>query len=510
VSLRRNVIANYLGQGWSALMGIAFVPLYVAVLGVETYGLIGLFAVMQAWMALLDLGLTPTLNREMARLRAGAHSPESIRDLLRSLEMIYALLAVLLVVGVWFAAGWLAGGWLRVERLPLGLVTQSLQIMGLVLAARWLEQVYRGALQGIQDQVWLNVMQALIATLRWAGAYAVVMWIWPSVLGFFLWQAVVSLVANALLVHRTYGVLPRAGRRGRFDPTTLWEIRKFATGMLLGSFVSLLLTQGDKLVISKLLSLEQFGYYMMASTLAGGLLLLITPMNSAIYPRLTELVTHEDYPTLGKTYLEACQWMAAVIVPPALLLVFCSREILWLWTGQIQLADTSASLVSVLALGTLFNGLMNLPYMLQLAYGWTGLAIKTNAVAVVIMLPAMLWSIPRYGALGAAVAWLALNGSYLIVTAHLMHRRVLPQAKWAWYRWAVASPVLAAASVAGLLRWCLPHADTRMQAAVNVCVSGFGMCLALALVLPAVRARLRRLGATPRRPEQMPASRPSS
>ena len=58
-----NVVANYLGQGWAALMGLAFVPLYVKILGAETYGLIGVFAVLQSCVTLLDLGLTPTLNR---------------------------------------------------------------------------------------------------------------------------------------------------------------------------------------------------------------------------------------------------------------------------------------------------------------------------------------------------------------------------------------------------------------------------------------------------------------
>ena len=65
--LKRNLIANYLGQGWAALMGLAFIPLYIKYLGIEAYGLIGLFALLQAWLSLLDMGMTPTLGREMAR-----------------------------------------------------------------------------------------------------------------------------------------------------------------------------------------------------------------------------------------------------------------------------------------------------------------------------------------------------------------------------------------------------------------------------------------------------------
>jgi O-antigen/teichoic acid export membrane protein len=46
--LKRNLIANYLGQGWTALVGLAFIPLYIKYLGIEAYGLIGLFGVIQA------------------------------------------------------------------------------------------------------------------------------------------------------------------------------------------------------------------------------------------------------------------------------------------------------------------------------------------------------------------------------------------------------------------------------------------------------------------------------
>ena len=35
MSLKANLLANYFGQGWRALMSIVFVPLYVRYLGVE-------------------------------------------------------------------------------------------------------------------------------------------------------------------------------------------------------------------------------------------------------------------------------------------------------------------------------------------------------------------------------------------------------------------------------------------------------------------------------------------
>lgn len=487
LSLRRNVVANYLGQGWAALMGIAFVPLYIKVLGIESYGLVGVFAVLQAWMTLLDLGLTPTLSREMARLRAGAHTAESIRDLLRSLEIIYSGLSTAMVIAVWFGTTLLVDSWLKSGGLSQAVMIDSIRIMGFVLAARWVEQVYRAALVGMQDQVWLNAVQAGLATLRWGGAYVVVAFFSPTILAFFVWQGVVSVLTSAILVHRTYTMLPVAVRSGRFSIKALLEVKGFATGMFLSAILTFALTQADKIVISKMLSLEQLGLYMLAATASGGLLLFITPMNNAIFPRLTEQVTNRDHAALVETYHRACEWMSAMIVPPALLLAFFAGPVLMLWTGDAHLAQSTAPLLTLLALGTLCNGLMNLPYMLQLAHGWTSLTVRTNAIAVLLVVPAIIWAVPRYGAVGAAGAWLALNVAYLVVLAHLMHRRLLLQSKRRWYRDAVALPLVAGGLCGAVLFFMLPASTDRMTAGITVTVSAATIFAAVLAALPTVR-----------------------
>lgn len=490
MSLKRNVIANYLGQGWTAIMGLAFVPLYIGVLGIEAYGLIGVFAILQAWMALLDLGLTPTLSREMARQRAGGHSSESIRDLLRSLEWVYLVLALTMVGIVWATAPWLAGDWLNAGTLPVPRVIEALRIMGVVLAARAFEQVYRGSLQGLQDQVWLNGAQAVIATLRWGGAWIVIAFVRPSVSAFFVWQGLVSLLGIAILVTRTYSVLPAAVRPARLSLNALRGIRKFASGMFAGAVLALLLTQIDKVVISRMLPIDQLGYYMLAATAVGGLLQLIVPMNAAIFPRLTEQVQRNDVVGLADTYHRACEWMAAIIVPPALVMTFFPESLLLLWTGDAALASTTGLLLGLLSFGTLCNGLMNLPYMLQLAHGWTGLAIQVNLVAVAIVVPAILWAVPRWGATGAAMAWLLLNAGYLIFAAHLMYRRLLPTSKWRWYREAVAWPVGAGSLVAAGLAAVMPGPTTRASAALSVALAALLLSATVIASLPGVRRSL--------------------
>ena len=42
-------------------------PFYIKLLGIEAYGLVGFYVTLLAALQVLDLGISPTINREMAR-----------------------------------------------------------------------------------------------------------------------------------------------------------------------------------------------------------------------------------------------------------------------------------------------------------------------------------------------------------------------------------------------------------------------------------------------------------
>ncbi|MEI6544407.1 MAG: hypothetical protein WCL60_12885, partial [Methylococcales bacterium] len=175
--LKRNLIANYLGQGWKALMSLAFIPLYIKYLGIESYGLIGIFALLQSWLGLLDMGMKPTLSREMARATGGAHSAQSIRNILRSIEIITVAMASVISIGIMAVSVWLASDWLRTEKLPVATAAQAFTIMGIVTALSFIEGIYSSSLVGLQRQVLLNALSSATATLRGFGAVGVLIWI---------------------------------------------------------------------------------------------------------------------------------------------------------------------------------------------------------------------------------------------------------------------------------------------------------------------------------------------
>lgn len=491
MSLRRNVVANYLGQGWGGVMGLAFVPLYIRYLGMEAYGLIGLFAAMQAWLTLLDMGMTPTLGREMARFTAGSHSPQSIRNLLRSLEVVCFGVATAICVGVWAASGWLASAWLRAEKLPVAVVRDAIAVMALLVAFRFVEGIYRSALFGLQRQVWYNAVNAALATLRSVGAVIVLATVSPTIETFFLWQAFISLISVLVFAFGIHRALPCAPASAAFSAEALLRVWRFASGMMGITLLAILLTQVDKVLLSRLLSLEAFGYYTLAAAVAGALYLVITPVTAALYPRMVELVSRGDTSAMLSVYHRGAQLVTIITAPVALLLGFFGEGVLFAWSGNVELARRAGPIMSVLAIGTFLNGLMYMPYQLQLAHGWTSLTLKVNTAAVLLLVPAIFWVVPRHGALGAACVWIALNAGYVLAGVHLMHRRLVPDEKWRWYLGDVGLPTLAATVVLLSLDWLKPNGlGDRIAWLGFLAIAFIAALAACALSVREIRSRL--------------------
>jgi O-antigen/teichoic acid export membrane protein len=228
----------------------------------------------------------------------------------------------------------------------------------------------------------------------------------------------------------------------------------FATSALV-----LLLTQVDKLILSSLLLLSDYGYYMLAATVAGGLFTLISPISQAYYPRLCELRERQDPKATIEAFHTAAQLVSVIAGSAALVIMVFSDELLRLWTKDSTMTQAASPLLSILVFGNLLNSLMWIPYQAQLAHGWTGLAVRANIVAVLLVIPAIFVVTPLYGAAGAAWVWVALNAGYTLIFVQFMYCRILKTEKWRWYFGDVLFPLIPAAVVVLVLSKLLSPAQ---------------------------------------------------
>jgi O-antigen/teichoic acid export membrane protein len=154
--------------------------------------------------------------------------------------------------------------------------------------------------------------------------------------------------------------------------------------------------------------------------------------------------------------------------PLAGVLIFFSKDAMFAWTGDAATVHHVWLVTSMLVAGTALNGIMNVPYALQVAHGWTRLTIWMNGIAVAVLVPAVYLLGTRFGSVGAAAGWLALNLGYVLVGVQLMHRKLLLHEKAAWYARDVALPLGTAMGTALLLRAFFVHPAPGRLGAVAV------------------------------------------
>lgn len=485
--IKKNIAANFGGSLWTALVSLLFIPVYLHFLGVEAYGLVAIFATMFAMFAVLDMGLIQTLIREIARLAVLPDSAREMRDLLRTLEIPYVGMGLLIGLLVVFIAPWIAHEWVNNQTLSTQSVETAVILMGLMIAIQWPLGFYSGGLVGLQEQVLLNFVNGAMALGRGV-ASALVLWQLAPTIEAFFWTQFVASVAHILIVSRLlWRKLPADPRPPHFRFDLLRGVWRFAAGVTGIGLVSSLLMQLDKIILSKLLSLEVFGYYAIANVVSMNVYRLFGPIYSAIYPRLTNLVALGSRNELADFYHKSAQFLAVAVFPAVAILIFFSNELLQIWLQDPVIADAAAPIVSILVIGTLINGIMHIPYGLQLAAGWTSLALHFGVISVVIFGILLLVLTESYGVVGAAMAWPIQQALYVIFTVPLMHRRLLPDEQWRWYWADVCYPlILALAPVS--LAWKLKPDAMGMALTLLYLFATYIASLAAALMgLPAVR-----------------------
>jgi O-antigen/teichoic acid export membrane protein len=210
----------------------------------------------------------------------------------------------------------------------------------------------------------------------------------------------------------------------------------------------------------------------------------VTPIFTAAYPRLAELVASGQEHLLAREYHAFSQITAFTVLPIAATLAVFAPEAVYAWTGDRQLTAYVAPIVTAWVVGSALNGVMHLPYALQLAIGWVRLSIAMNVVAVAVMLPSLLVLVPRYGAVAAGWIWAVVNLFYFTVGVHVMHRRVLPAEASRWYLRDLGLPgsaILASTAAAVALRfWLQPEGRIASAGLVAAALLASTACALLA------------------------------
>ncbi|GEM_PF-1511840 len=439
MSIRRNIVANYLGRAYSIGAVYLFTPFYVKILGVEAYGVIAFYSVLLTLTSLADVGLSATFAREAAR----CPKKEYLLTLLSTIEpVLYAGVGVA-ATSLFVGADFIAARWFNAAgAIDQNTLVWSMRLMALMLAPQLGASLYLAGLTGLQKQVQGNLLQALFITVR--SGLVVLLIFWRPELPLFLGWQLAATLAFAFVMR--FALVKAIGFNGfafgAFDWPTIKPHVTFAGGMLAISVTASINTQLDKLVVSKLFTIDDFAFYSLAGTLAQLPAAAVGPIMAGLLPALTGLITQGRRAEANRLYESCCFLVAALSSVGAFAIIFFAREILSVWLAREAIPEYVVLVARCLAAGGLLLSLASTPYYLGLANGHNRTSMVLNSVVLLISVPSLLFFAGRYHMLGAAIPWVFLNAAALIVLSVVIHRRYHGESLIRWWVYITAIPVL--------------------------------------------------------------------
>lgn len=407
--LKKNITANFIGQTISTGIGFVFIPIYVSYLGVEAFGLIGLFSIVTAWLGLLDAGLSSALAREMALFSAGKHTPHGIRTLMKSIEWFFVVIGVLIGLVLLPASDWLSLKWIKSTHISHDIVKKSIFLMGSLFAIKFFESIYKNAFSGLQYQVTMNRYEIVVSILRALGSVLLLKYISPNIILFFIWQAVLSLLYALFLKFQINKRLPQSDRPVTFSLSSLLSIKSFAGGMFILVILSLFQTQIDKILLSKILTLEAFGFYSLSFTAAGALMILTSPVSQALYPRMNQLYQLGDFTEFKFLFHIGNQIILILLGSASMILVFFPKIFLIFWTNNHLVTEKSYVILSIASLGFFLSGINTMPFSILLTFSWMKKITLIKTISVIFTIPLLLYFVSIFGSIAAAIIWVIVS-----------------------------------------------------------------------------------------------------
>lgn len=477
----RAIAGNFFTKAWTAVLGILAVPFLPRFLGPEAFGIVSFVLVVQSAVNLLDFGLSNSITRQVALHRAAGESDACVSTI-RTLEAVYWAIGALICCTLIIASQFEGRSWLRSETLSPTSVQRSLFWASLAVASLWPMTFYSGALMGMARYTSANLVNAASLTLRQLGGILVAWLTAGNLMAFFVWQFIASLLPvliAAALVWQASGLRIQS----RVQWRSLREQKNLLSGMALSSGAMLMFTQLDKLVLSRLLPLSEFGLYSVAWTAAGIYYLFYSPVAAISLPRFTALLARGDHRSLVRVYHLASQAVAIGVIPTAAILAIFPHPVLGFWLRDRAMSDGTAALLGILAPFAAVGALAYMPAVYQWAHGWTAPTSITNLVASVLLGPLLYFAYRTGGTRAAIIAWGILRVGQAGWQIIWMNRRLLPSDSYSWFwKSALGPAVISFSMCVAAQRWYSPEPGI-------VGLSTLWLAAALGSLLPATDLR---------------------
>jgi len=400
-ALTRNVLWHLGGTGAPILVALWAIPVLIAHLGPDRFGLLSIIWMGVGYFSLFDLGLGRALTKLVAeRLANGAE--ETLPALVGTGLALMLGLGVVSALTIFVLAPWFVTS---VFQVPHGLqaeATSSFQLLAMALPLVVSSAGHIGVLQGHHCFKNVSLVRIPLGIVSFAG---------PAIASFSsvsLVSATGILAVARLLAWWAYRHQARQCLSGRlpgsgFCAAEAKSLVRFGGWLAVTNVVGPLMVYGDRFVIGALLTTTAVAHYTAPYDVTTRLLVLPDAAGAVLFPALTAALVM-DVGRAGHLLRTAARLLMPMVGFPCVLAVLFAHEGLTLWIGA-AFAEEGARVMQWLAVGVFLNAMARLPLNLIQGQGRADLTGTLHLLELPLYGVALFWGVGVFGIEGGAMVW---------------------------------------------------------------------------------------------------------
>ena len=397
----RNSILNLASEAWTFAVVFVTLPLVVAKMGNDAFGIFSLAWIILGYMAILDIGVSRAATKFIPECLAKGEE-NAVGALSR------AAIATNLVLGIagglllFVLAPALSGSLFKVPPALRQDALTAFRALAVGIPALLLQAALRAILSAYQRFGWINLLNSFATTLQWVLACVL------AAAGFHVGTVVVTAVAVRVVATIAYALVI-VSAHGNLFRVQLVPVREVGRLLRYGGWVNVsqlispLLVYLDRILVASLLSVGAMTLYVIPYEVITRLRVIPNSVVATLFPSLSERSGVDQDSQLPVLYSAALRYLLLLVTPCFLLLAILGRDVLSLWVGA-EYASAGTAVLQVIAVGALLNSLACVPYAALPALGRPDIPAKFHMAEVPVYVGLSALLIPHWGINGAAFA----------------------------------------------------------------------------------------------------------
>jgi len=351
--IKKNLIANYSANIFITILILIATPIYINLLGIEKYSMIGLYFTLITIIGVIDTGITTTISREIAFMTSKKNVDGKICSTYFSYEVIYWSILIFLgsLLIFWFI-------FFDDNFFETTINQREFNISFILICLTIIFQLpsnfYIGGLMGLQKQVLASKILSFFYFFRIFFSLIIVS-ITNDLRVFFLSFLIISIVQTIFSRVYIWKNLKKYSTNVYFSVNLIKNVKNFAIGITIITAASILTSNLDKLYVSKYFSFEILGFYFLAWTIASGLFRFGIPIMQTFNPHFAELFSVNKFKELDSKFKLSNKLIFLLIVPISITIGFNSELVLFLWTKNYIVAENTSKILFHLIIGSMFT-----------------------------------------------------------------------------------------------------------------------------------------------------------